>query len=810
VKRNQFGGAVGGPLRKDRVWFHAFYEGLRELTAFSAAGYSPTQAMFGGNFAGTGRVIYDPGNYQADTGVRTPFPNFTIPTNRINPVARNLLAYYLPGTGLASTPNNIFGNPRDAVRDNQGGGRVDVSLTARSQLFGQFFQQDSPSTQPGLFPLSGLSYENGSTLAMVQHSWSLSPNALNSFRFGFLRNVAVGSNAAQERGPLLDQIGITNAIDPNGISAVNLQGYSPFGTANGEVGNRDNTWQLDEEFTYNRAGHTFAAGAGLRYRRGWHLNGNAVAVGSLTFQPAFTAQLALDSQGQLVPLAGTGDSFADFLLGLPTSGILSGLPAVEFRQTQFTPFVQDTWRLTRNLTLNYGLSWFLDTPPAPQGWASKLVHSFNPATGLITYAGLGQNSSRIAETDKNDFAPRLGLAWQPGINGNTVIRLGAGIYYSEFPWIFGATSVISPSPAAAGTSFANSLTNPLPTYSLGTNVFPPAPAGGLTSSYASNLPSGTLVTLLNRAYRTAYTSQWNLSIQHNVRRSDYVELTYLGSSAHRLPNLIDMGQCRPTAGLFCDPATRPWPRYGLMLYADDAGNSSNEALISKYEHRISDGLNLTLEYTFAKALSDAWWFANTSTNQITDCRRCSKGPANFDVRHRAVASAVWDLPFGRGRLFNSWANKAIGGWSVTAITTFSTGQPVNLTASNQTGSPDIIPLPNRVCDGRSGQLAGDIRNNGSLWFDTACFAVPAVGYFGNSGPTVLSGPGINNWDLGIQKSLPLRSDKARLQFRAELFNAWNHAQFQQPNGDTGAGVNFGRISATRAPRLIQLALKVLW
>ena len=806
-KRNQFGIAIGGPLQKNRLWFHAFYEGLREMMAFSAAGYSPTEEMFAGSFRATGRAIYDPASYQSDSGVREPFPNFTIPANRINPVARNLLAYYRPGVSLTSTPSNVFANPRKTLDDNQGGGRVDMALSSRSQLFGQFFKQTAPSIQPGLFPLSGLLYQNESALAMAQHSWSLSPNAVNSVRFGFLRNVAVGGNEAREHGPLLNQIGITGTFDRNGVSAVNLQGYSSFGRSNGEIGNRDNTWQLDEVFTYRKAGHSLVAGAGIRYRRGWHVNGNANAVGTLSFQPAFTARLAVNSQGQLAPVAGTGDSFADFLIGFPLNGNVAGLPVVQYRATQFTAFLQDTWKLTRNLTLNYGLSWFLETPPDPQGWARGLVHSFDPRTGLLTYAGLGQISSRIMRTDRNNFGPRLGFAWKPGFSSDTVIRVGVGIYYSEFPWVLAAFSVAPPSPVGAGQSFTNSLTNPLPTYVLGANVFPPSLSAGLTSSYPSNLPPGTSVALLNREYRTTYAGQWNFSIQHNVSRKDFVELSYLGSSAHRLPNIIDLGQCRPTASLFCDPGTRLWPRYSLIGYVDSPGNSSNHALISKYEHRMDQGLNVRFEYTFGKALSDTWQASNT-TNQIATCQRCSKGPTNFDVRHRAVASVVWELPFGRGA--SGWQRLPIGAWSATAITVFSTGQPVNLRAPNQTGSPFIVPLPNRICDGRSDAVAGNVRGNGFLWFDTACFTVPAVGYFGNSGSTVIGGPGINNWDVGIQKFFPLRGEATRLQFRAELFNAWNHAQFQQPNGDAGAGANFGRISATRPPRLIQLALKVLW
>jgi len=152
-------------------------------------------------------------------------------------------------------------------------------------------------------------------------------------------------------------------------------------------------------------------------------------------------------------------------------------------------------------------------------------------------------------TDRNNIAPRFGLAWKPGSSGDTVIRLGAGIYYSEFPWVFAPYPVLSPLPVGAGRSFTSSLTNPLPTYSLGVDVFPPSVSGRLTSDYPSSLPQGTVVTLLNRDYRTTYSSQWNLSVQHNISRNDFVEVSYLGSSAHNLPNIANMGPCRASASL---------------------------------------------------------------------------------------------------------------------------------------------------------------------------------------------------------------------------------------------------------------------
>jgi len=183
--------------------------------------------------------------------------------------------------------------------------------------------------------------------------------------------------------------------------------------------------------------------------------------------------------------------------------------------------------------------------------------------------------------------------------------------------------------------------------------------------------------------------------------------------------------------------------------------------------------------------------------------------------NRAVASAVWELPFGRGRRAASNVPRAvdllIGGWMITGIVTLAAGQPVILRSPNRTGSPLVIHLPDRICDGRNDELSGNVRNNGSLWYDTGCFSTPPVGYFGNSGRTVLNAPGLNNSDIGLQKSFVLPEwSSARLVLRGEAFNAWNHAQFSPPNGDLSAGVNFGRISSTRPPRLVQVGVKVVW
>jgi hypothetical protein len=523
--------------------------------------------------------------------------------------------------------------------------------------------------------------------------------------------------------------------------------------------------------------------------------------------------LTRNAQGQLAPVVNTGDSFADFLLGMPTTGLMTGAAEVQYRSTQVVPFFQDTWRIAAGLTLNYGLSWYVETPPEPQGQAKDAIHGFDSGTGLLVFAGLNQIDAQPFATDRNNFAPRVGLAWQPAFLKSTVVRAAAGVYYSPFRWSLASYPVSLGSPNSAGVSFANDQSSPMPTYVMGRNIFPAAPAIMLTSDYAANLPMGTVATALSPSFRTSYVNQWNFSIQHSFSRSDVMELDYLGSSGHKLANVLDLSQCRPTPDLFCSPAARPWSRYGLLVYADSTGNSSYEAVVAKYGHRADLGFDLRFEYTFAKALADTYQSSVSIFNQISSCRSCSKSPATFDVRHRAVGSLIWDMPFGRGQRFGRkaprWVDLAIGEWTVTAITTFSTGQPVILTAPNRTGSAFITPLPNRVCDGRSDQLSSNIRNNGFLWFDPTCFVVPAVGYFGNSGPTVINGPGFDNWDVGILKMFRL-AEPVQLQFRGEFFNAFNHARFSQPNGNAGAGANFGRISATGPPRLIQIGAKLLW
>jgi len=814
LKRNQYGFSAGGRLIKDRLWFYTHYEGLREITALSARAYTPTRAMFGGDLREVEEIIYDPNTFSADTNRRQPFPNQTIPTNRINPVATKLLAYYLPGSTLAQRPQNLFGNPRNTLDDDQYSVRLDYAISQNQTVFGQWMWQDSPAIQGSLQPYAGAFYPNQTQLGMVQHTWTVSPALVNTVRLGVSRNVALFSNEGVQLGPILEtEIGIRNTLDKRGISGVGFTEYGGFGRSSGDLGNIDNNYQLDEGVNWLRGKHNFQFGNSLRYRRTWQQNANAGAVGSVGFQRTFTAQLAPDALGRLAPQrTNNGNSFADFLLGNPTTGSFRGLPMLPYRFLQSMPYFQDSWKATRTLTLNYGVSYFFAQVPNPQGSARQLPHGFDESTGLLTFAALGQVDPKLLSRDANNWTPRLGFAWQPHFLPRTVIRAGAGIYYSDTRLIELQFGMVGP-PFNDSVDLVQNQFDPRAAYTLGQNVFPATPQVPLNNEYASRL-QGAAPFLINQHGRDPYMQQWNLSIQHSLASDNLVELAYLGSSSHALQNRYDFNQCRVGSDLRCDPARRPWQRYTSLLRADFNGNSSYHALLAKWQHRSRGGLNLNFEYTLSKAINDSWEGSASTNAQITDCRACDKGPAAFDQRHRVTVGAVYDLPAGQGRRFGGRIHPAVdalvGGWTVSALASLQTGSPFDLSVPATTGSPFVTHLPNRVCDGRDDSLAGNLRNNGGLYFNRSCFQAPLTGFFGNTGRNVQFGPGFQNWDVGIHKNfrIPAR-EGMQLQFRAEAFNTFNHAQFGNPNGNV-ASPQYGLVTTARAPRRIQFALKFLF
>lgn len=503
LHRNQFGFAAGGPIIKNRLWFYGHYEGLRQVDGFSSSGYTPTSTMFGGDFSALSKTIFDPLT-QSQAGTRTPFPNNVVPQARINSVAQKLLNYYLPGTNLKSS-QNLFVNPRNTLDEDQYGVRIDTMLTQNQNLFGDLLVFRSDLVNKGLFPDSGAFYPERTQIGMMQHTWTMRPTMVATARIGFSRSSVLSANEGSQLGAVLPGLGIENTLDPRGITGINFSGfYSAFGKAAGDLGNIDNNYQADYGINYIRGSHNLQFGANLVYHRTWQQNANASALGALTFASTFTAQLVPNAAGQLGPETNTGDPFADFLLGIPTTGLLNGLPRIPFRYTEFTPYIQDTWKLARGLTLNFGISWYKETVPNPQGKYHEWPHSFDYSTGLLQYAALGQVASQVVQPDNNNFAPRLGFAWQPRFLPKTVIRSGAGVYYatsqlSNLQW-----TMVGP-PYSNSLNIANSPAA-TPQWVMGQTIFPPYTLTLPTANYASTL-SNVAPFLFDSNARTPYTEQ---------------------------------------------------------------------------------------------------------------------------------------------------------------------------------------------------------------------------------------------------------------------------------------------------------------
>lgn len=298
-----------------------------------------------------------------------------------------------------------------------------------------------------------------------------------------------------------------------------------------------------------------------------------------------------------------------------------------------------------------------------------------------------------------------------------------------------------------------------------------------------------------------------------------LDVAYIGNEAHHLARNWDPWDCSSPGSQVCDPAKNNpyYPKYVYMQEVNSIGNASYNALLVKVERQFSHGLSLLANYTWSRALSDAQEGSIGTLNQDRSCMRCDWGMTTSNVPQALIVSAVWELPFGRGKYFGSNMNRildgAIGGWSVDAITTMQKGNPFTVTAPNNTPWSPAQIRADRYCNGRSELQNKSLRSNGLLWIDTSCFVNPATDphntsgtawAFGTSGFDILTGPGLNNWDMGLHKDFPIH-DAVQFTLRGEFFNAWNHAQFANPNSGV-VGATFGQVSATQHPaRQIQIA-----
>jgi len=441
--------------------------------------------------------------------------------------------------------------------------------------------------------------------------------------------------------------------------------------------------------------------------------------------------------------------------------------------------------------VNLGLRWELNSPLRE---ARNMLSNFDPITGTIYVAGQGKVGSNVYDYDNNNFGPRVGFAWQPFHNAKTVVRAGFGMFY-QAPVIFNSMNGLSTGlPFRNPQTFNSSLASPVTL----DNPYPAANAGG-TSTFSG----------LAKNYGTAEINQWNFNIQRELGFDSVLSLGYYASNGVHIPLSHSINQPLPGPGTTAQVnARRPYPTYGNLTLLQTIGNSSFNSLQAKLEKRLSHGLTFLTSYTWGKSIDNTPGAGSTSVSSKGSAQnsynlQAERGLSDFDVRHRLVISPVYNLPFGPGREFltKGLAGHIVGGWEISGIVTWQTGHPITPYASaNISNTFNNSDRPNVIGDANAGPKTVQ------QWFNTAAFAIPAAGTFGNSGRNVIQGPGLVQADISLSRNFMFK-ERFRLQFRAEAFDALNHPNFNLPASTIDAG-NFGQITSAADPRQIQLGLKL--
>jgi hypothetical protein len=806
-KRNQFGGTVGGPIKKDRTFFFYSYEGLRLGQQEISLTTVPTLAMRTGDFSALlpKTVIKDP-----TTGL--PFAGNIIPPTRLSPIGVALADVYPAptfATAAGGLPNNNYDftgiRPENYNEDSL---KIDHTFSAKDSMYATANWYNDIAYEHGSgtsctntdLPQFSCFNELRAELYGISETHIFSPTMVNEARIGadliWLPEIPTtsGINFWGQYGinPLSPLTPITR-LPYLGYPTLAVTGYAGYGSNKDFYFHQPN-WQYTDALSMTRGKHTIKVGFNLV-----HFASNTENLGNNTGTLNFTNS----STG---PTSGNG--MADLLLGIPASTTNSPYNYEWYvRAATLSAYIQDDYKVNSRLTLNLGLRWELNTPAI---LLDNHETSFNPTTGqAVTQANpapfapggaivVGFSGNHVYNYDWHDYAPRLGFAWQPFKDGKTVIRGGAGTFFNNTS-IFnsGISTAYSGVPYAANYTYTSSLTQPV----LLSNPFPTSDA------VTTNSPAG-----IAQAFRNPRVYEWSTGVQRQLAQDMTLEVTYFGSVGNHLGVTQNINQPAPGPGTPAQVnARRPYPAYGTVSFYEWDGNSRFNSMQVNLRKRYRYGLSFLATYQYSHSIDDLGAY----TNQYNF--RTGLGSSTFDIRHHFVISPVWELPFGPGRQFVTqgvWS-KIVGGWQVSPLFTFGTGTPLTATLSgNYSNSGGSTDRPNIVCNPNA-----NAPNSPQEWFNTSCFQIPIASgqpgapySFGNEGRGVIFGPGVVNLDISIVRMFVIR-ERAKLQFRFESFDSLNHPLFGLP-GLVANTSSFATITSTTTNssgnRQNQVALKLVF
>lgn len=857
---NDFGFSAGGPVviphlynGHDKTFFFGTFEGFRFPQTATIQNTVPTAAMRSGDFSAEGVTVINPQTGQA-------FGSDTIPSTSISPIAQKIISQFYPlpnvGPGTVVQNNNYVANRPATISSNQFDIRGDQYINPKMQAFARFTYKNANQLSPNnLLVPSSSNYEDD-RLFVVSYSYTLKPNLLNEFRFGYT-TVSFGNSNSFDGLAFWKTLGFQGLLSSNpffnGLPEIDISSLTGLTADRLNGANESRTRQFNDNLSWLKGRHTMKFGLDIRTILGYSPLGfiGGDNYGEFQFQNAFT-----------------GSAFGDFLLGVPEEIGYDNVTHDNYGLSkQYAFYAQDSFRLNPRLTLEYGLRYEydpaytdefgnignFDTSPArsgsvvyPNGSASNLapgyLQSFDacptaglsytandpatlngaPCTPVLTASQAGLPEG-LRTTDRTRFMPRFGFAYKPFNNDRTAVRGGIGIYniMSMGSIYYALTGTLQ----SATSQFSNIS-------SSGAPILTWPVAGQGTVIGAPQYGTDYFGTANDIHWKQPLSTQWNLSVDHDLGYQTGLRVSYIGMKTTQLVWAPDLNQSNYSTTFYAEQplSSRPFPNWGVVNDRAIGATANYESVAVEATHRFSHGMTFDSTYTYGRNLADnqgpnpsSYAGENAGGRTMNYLSRADEyGNVYADRRHRWITTGIFELPFGRGKRLAGSAsgveNAVVGGWSLSNIFLVESGPwltPYYDAGGDPSGTGSgIIGRPQRP--DRVGRWA-PASQSAAQWILASAFACPAppgtspalacldgqipgtdpapIGRFGNSGTAFIEGSGSINWDLGMQKSFNL-TERVKLKVELSFTNVLNHVNLGDPQMDlTSAG--FGTITAAR-------------
>ena len=778
--QNQFGGSVGGPIKRNKMFFFFNYAGFRQIFPADVYTNVPTAAQRAGNFSADTKQLIDP-------FTQLPYPQNQIPNTQFNSVGQKILAYYPLPNGSYPNNTNYFYLSRTTDNWDQESGRFDYTISDKNNVFVRFTSQSQTTDVTDITPAREIIYPSNPKSLAVGWTHVFSPSLVNNLRYGWTHTATGEQRADGYTASAANPLGFQDEVDQPGSygpPSFGLTGYANAGSTEGTDIVREGLNMVTENLSLQKGKHQISTGLDIRY------------------EPIFMYE---DWAATNISFNGTysGDPVADLLLGVPVSSFTAlGDPTLNLRRWYQAYYAQDNWQATHKLNLSAGIRWEHSGQPTD---TRNHVGSFDLATNQdLTYPatnalGLGRNMVHNIYTN---WSPRLGLNYAP--LDHTDIRAGFGIYFLQ-PNINQYEVMVDTTQLYLIQSYNNS-SNGAPAFTADQLFGPVATAhgGGPTASF------------IDPNAKTPYTYEWNLAIDQTLKNWLF-EVSYLGSAAHHYEERPNVAPLNPNN-------TTNYPGWNGVQENTSSGSSIYNGLLLRVEKRFSSGFSVLGNYTFSKCLG--WPWQDVFSWHPLDMR-LDRGHCQLDLNQNLEANSIYELPFGRGK---AWLNHSgvadafVGGWKVAAIASLHSG-PWETLGDNQNLGIFVNALPNVTGPVNNSSLHGGLGKHFRLgpYFNTqnvvpvpkqqipGCTPVgdptclSTTGRQGDSAVQSVEAPGYADWDLSGYKQWNF-GEEVNLTFRADVFNAFNRVNFT--GLDTGVhDTQFGQVTSANAAREIQMSLR---